>query len=246
MDCSLPLAAVLSGLHFSGILAPVTQGIPGIESISTRRAARVTQHNYDDLELGVGVLINPLSVEDRSGAGVLFHNKSPSLHRFSWPLRRYKSVEAISGSRSGYIENILLFCSLVLVLVEGDLEAGSQAMFSTDPDSTSDEAPTESMNLISPDLHTDELLYYNGATADTSSTSSEVGNSDAAKSSMEENDEDESADSEEAPSPAVAVVVVKPAPVPVQRATKSHNPSAARKRSKPSSSSKKRSRNSRP
>ncbi|XP_067282256.1 uncharacterized protein si:ch211-133n4.6 isoform X1 [Pseudorasbora parva] len=155
--------------------------------------------------------------------------------------------------------NILILCSLALVLVEADLEAaegGSQAMFATDHDSTSDEAPTESMNLVSPDLPNDELLYYNGATADASSTSAEAGNSapqvndvpkaDAAKSSMEENDEDEGPDSEEAAAAAAAAAAVKPAPVPVQqRAAKSHNASA-RKRSKPASASKKRSRNLRP
>ncbi|XP_039534429.1 uncharacterized protein si:ch211-133n4.6 isoform X2 [Pimephales promelas] len=142
--------------------------------------------------------------------------------------------------------NILILCSLVLVLVEADLEAaegGSQAMFATDHDSTSDEAPTESMNLISPDLPNDA-----------SSTSAEAGNSapqvndvpkaDAPKSSMEENDEDEGPDSDEAA--VAAAAAVKPAPVPVQqRATKSHNASA-RKRSKPVSASKKRSRNLRP
>ncbi|XP_051729715.1 uncharacterized protein si:ch211-133n4.6 isoform X3 [Ctenopharyngodon idella] len=140
--------------------------------------------------------------------------------------------------------NILILCSLALVLVEADLEAaegGSQAMFATDHDSTSDEAPTESMNLVSPDLPNDA-----------SSTSAEAGNSapqvkdvpkaDAAKSSMEENDEDEAPDSDEA----AAAAAVKPAPVPVQqRANKSHNASA-RKRSKPVSASKKRSRNLRP
>ncbi|XP_051729716.1 uncharacterized protein si:ch211-133n4.6 isoform X4 [Ctenopharyngodon idella] len=139
--------------------------------------------------------------------------------------------------------NILILCSLALVLVEADLEAaegGSQAMFATDHDSTSDEAPTESMNLVSPDLPNDA-----------SSTSAEAGNSapqvkdvpkaDAAKSSMEEND-DEAPDSDEA----AAAAAVKPAPVPVQqRANKSHNASA-RKRSKPVSASKKRSRNLRP
>ncbi|XP_048059677.1 uncharacterized protein si:ch211-133n4.6 isoform X2 [Megalobrama amblycephala] len=143
--------------------------------------------------------------------------------------------------------NILILCSLALVLVEADLEAaegGSQAMFATDHDSTSDEAPTESMNLVSPDLPNDA-----------SSTSAEAGNSapqvndvpkaDAAKSSMEENDEDEAPDSDEAA--AAAAAAVKPAPVPVQqqRANKSHNASA-RKRSKPVSASKKRSRNLRP
>ncbi|XP_067282257.1 uncharacterized protein si:ch211-133n4.6 isoform X2 [Pseudorasbora parva] len=144
--------------------------------------------------------------------------------------------------------NILILCSLALVLVEADLEAaegGSQAMFATDHDSTSDEAPTESMNLVSPDLPNDA-----------SSTSAEAGNSapqvndvpkaDAAKSSMEENDEDEGPDSEEAAAAAAAAAAVKPAPVPVQqRAAKSHNASA-RKRSKPASASKKRSRNLRP
>lgn len=146
---------------------------------------------------------------------------------------------------------ILILCSLALVLVQADLEAadgGSQAIFATDQDSTSDEAPTESMNLVSSDLPNDELLYYNGATADASSTSAETGNNspqvndvpkaDAAKSSMEDHDEDEAPDSEE-------VAVVKPAPAPVQRASKSHNASA-RKRSKPASATKKRSRNLRP
>ncbi|XP_052439195.1 uncharacterized protein si:ch211-133n4.6 [Carassius gibelio] len=140
--------------------------------------------------------------------------------------------------------NILILCSLALVLVKADLEAadgGSHAMFATDPDSTSDEAPTESMNLLSPDLPNDA-----------SSTSAEAGNSapqvkdvpkaDAAKSSMEEPDEDEAPDSEEA---AAVAAAVKPAPVPVQRATKSNNASA-RKRSKPVPASKKRSRNLRP
>uniref|UniRef100_A0A9J7YVZ3 Si:ch211-133n4.6 n=1 Tax=Cyprinus carpio carpio TaxID=630221 RepID=A0A9J7YVZ3_CYPCA len=147
--------------------------------------------------------------------------------------------------------NVLILCSLALVLVKADIEAadgGSQAMFATDPDSTSDEAPTESMNLLSPDLPNDELLY-NGATADASSTSAEAGapqvkdvpKADAAKSSMEEPEEDEAPDSEEA----AAAAAVKPAPVPVQRATKSHNASA-RKRSKPVPASKKRSRNLRP
>ncbi|XP_050993033.1 uncharacterized protein si:ch211-133n4.6 isoform X3 [Labeo rohita] len=128
--------------------------------------------------------------------------------------------------------NILILCSLALVLVKADLEAaegGSQAMFATDPDSTSDEAPTESMNLVSPDLPNAPQV-------------NDVPKADAAKSSMEEPDEDEAPDSEEA---AAAAAAVKPAPVPVQRATKSHNASA-RKRSKPVSASKKRSRNLRP
>ncbi|XP_065138867.1 uncharacterized protein [Paramisgurnus dabryanus] len=143
--------------------------------------------------------------------------------------------------------NILVLCSLALVLVEADIEAvdgGSQAMFATDQDSTSDEAPTESMNLVSPDQPNDELLHYNGANADASSAETvnnapqvnDVPKADAAKSSMEDNDEEEAPDSEE-------IASVKPAPAPVQRATKSHNASA-RKRSKPAS--KKRTRNLRP
>eukprot|EP00064_Thunnus_orientalis_P019342 superscaffoldBa00004797_g19459 len=49
--------------------------------------------------------------------------------------------------------NVVLLFSLFALLVEGDLDsndAGIQAM-STDKDSTSDEAPTESMNAVSPD-----------------------------------------------------------------------------------------------
>ncbi|KTF88850.1 hypothetical protein cypCar_00010097, partial [Cyprinus carpio] len=128
--------------------------------------------------------------------------------------------------------NVLILCSLALVLVKADIEAadgGSQAMFATDPDSTSDEAPTESMNLLSPDLPNDA-----------SSTSAEAGNS-APQVKDVPKAEDEAPDSEEA----AAAAAVKPAPVPVQRATKSHNASA-RKRSKPVPASKKRSRNLRP
>ncbi|XP_035286933.1 uncharacterized protein si:ch211-133n4.6 isoform X3 [Anguilla anguilla] len=97
--------------------------------------------------------------------------------------------------------DILLLCSLAVVLVKGDLDAdgGAQAM-STDHDSTSDEVPTESMNSISPDQPNDP-----------SSTSAEAdhsdghqpgndanGSSDVTKSSIEDHD-DESPDSDEGP-----------------------------------------------
>ncbi|KAM4631338.1 uncharacterized protein ACJ7VT_000807 isoform 3-T3 [Polymixia lowei] len=69
---------------------------------------------------------------------------------------------------------ILLLCSLGVLLVEGDLDTndGSIQTTSTDKDSTSDEAPTESMNAISPDQY--EPQYYGGP-SDTSSTSTETG-----------------------------------------------------------------------
>ncbi|KAG7316869.1 hypothetical protein KOW79_019167 [Hemibagrus wyckioides] len=51
--------------------------------------------------------------------------------------------------------NIIIFCTLAVLLAEADLDAangGLQAMSTgTDQDSTSDEAPTESMNSVSPD-----------------------------------------------------------------------------------------------
>ncbi|XP_049458579.1 nucleolar and coiled-body phosphoprotein 1 isoform X2 [Epinephelus fuscoguttatus] len=94
---------------------------------------------------------------------------------------------------------VVLLLSLSVLLVEGDFDtndAGIQAM-STDKDSTSDEAPTESMNAISPDQ------------PDTTSSSSEIADAPAASQvtapepaaataiSVEEEDEDESSDSEE-------------------------------------------------
>ncbi|XP_036949460.1 uncharacterized protein si:ch211-133n4.6 [Acanthopagrus latus] len=95
--------------------------------------------------------------------------------------------------------NVVILFSLFVLLVEGDLDsndAGIQAM-STDKDSISDEAPTESMNAVSPDQ------------PDTSSSSSETADAPAANQvtvhepaaaaaiSVEEEDEDERSDSEE-------------------------------------------------
>ncbi|MCJ8746524.1 hypothetical protein PDJAM_G00142770 [Pangasius djambal] len=74
--------------------------------------------------------------------------------------------------------NIIIFCTLAVLLAEADLDAvngGLQAMSTgTDQDSTSDEAPTESMNSVSPDQP-----------------------NDGTKSSTEEQDENESPESEE-------------------------------------------------
>ncbi|KAG5264774.1 hypothetical protein AALO_G00257890 [Alosa alosa] len=130
--------------------------------------------------------------------------------------------------------NILILCSLGVLLVKADLEAGTdpQAM-STDQDSTSDEAPTGNMNAVFPHLPNDEPQYYNGGTTDLSSTSAEAGGNgqklndvhaaDSTKTSTEEQDENESADSDEA---------VKN--VPVQHSAKSQKPAAAvGKRRKP-------------
>ncbi|KAM4631340.1 uncharacterized protein ACJ7VT_000807 isoform 5-T5 [Polymixia lowei] len=115
---------------------------------------------------------------------------------------------------------ILLLCSLGVLLVEGDLDTndGSIQTTSTDKDSTSDEAPTESMNAISPDQYEEPQYYggpsdtsststetgankepqYYGGPSDTSSTSTETGanNMVAAADSVEEEDE-ESPDSDE-------------------------------------------------
>ncbi|XP_062343102.1 uncharacterized protein si:ch211-133n4.6 [Osmerus eperlanus] len=105
--------------------------------------------------------------------------------------------------------NILIFLSLVVLLVEAELDTndgGIQAM-STDKDSTSDEAPTESMNAVSPDHPNDEPLYDNRAAADASSTSAEaapeapkpnvVNGAGAAANSVEDDDEDDDSDSDE-------------------------------------------------
>ncbi|XP_060713383.1 uncharacterized protein si:ch211-133n4.6 [Tachysurus vachellii] len=139
--------------------------------------------------------------------------------------------------------NIIIFCTLAVLLAKADLDTangGLQAMSTgTDQDSTSDEAPTESMNSVSPDQPKGEPHFYNGATADASSTSAETGQAaepqandvttaDATKSSTEERDENESPESEE---------VVKTAPV--QRPAKSQTANQ-RKRSKPVVASKKR------
>ncbi|XP_041823004.1 uncharacterized protein si:ch211-133n4.6 [Melanotaenia boesemani] len=106
--------------------------------------------------------------------------------------------------------NIVLLFSLFVLLVEGDLDsndAGIQAM-PTDKDSTSDEAPTESMNVVSRD-QPDEFQHYGGPPSDTSSSSAERPDTPApnqvtapepavaAATSVEEEDEDESNDSDE-------------------------------------------------
>ncbi|KAM9385910.1 uncharacterized protein KZ484_007512 [Pholidichthys leucotaenia] len=104
--------------------------------------------------------------------------------------------------------NIVLLFSVFLLQVKADAnEAGLQTT-STDKDSISDEAPTESMNAVIPD-QPDEPQYYGGGQAETSSSSSEMPDSPdaiqgispepvvAAVNNVEEDDEDESTDSEE-------------------------------------------------
>ncbi|XP_039676296.1 uncharacterized protein si:ch211-133n4.6 isoform X2 [Perca fluviatilis] len=104
--------------------------------------------------------------------------------------------------------NVVLLFSLFVLLVMGDLDsndAGIQAM-STDKDSTSDEAPTESMNAVSPD-QPDESQYYGGGPADMSSSSSETADAQSANqvtapepvaaAKSEEEEDDETSDSEE-------------------------------------------------
>ncbi|KAK1805292.1 hypothetical protein P4O66_019628 [Electrophorus voltai] len=103
-----------------------------------------------------------------------------------------------------------------------------------DQDSISDEAPTESMNSVSPHQPNDagstsvEAAQANGPQVN------DVTTADGTKSSTEEQDENESLESKE---------VVKAAPV--QRATKTRIASS-RKRSKPVGTSKKRTRPLRP
>ncbi|XP_035477388.2 uncharacterized protein si:ch211-133n4.6 [Scophthalmus maximus] len=77
--------------------------------------------------------------------------------------------------------NIFLVFSLFVLLVEGDLDSNDVGMqaTSTDKDSTSDEAPTESMNAISPD-QPDEAQSFGGGPADTGRSSSEIAGAPAA------------------------------------------------------------------
>ncbi|CAI5661182.1 unnamed protein product [Oreochromis niloticus] len=90
---------------------------------------------------------------------------------------------------------VLLFSlfSLLIVLVEGDIDSSDAGIHatSTDKDSTSDEAPTESINAISPD-HPDESHYYGGGPSDVSSSSSQAADKPAvaAPNSVEEEDDD--------------------------------------------------------
>ncbi|XP_047461641.1 uncharacterized protein si:ch211-133n4.6 [Mugil cephalus] len=127
----------------------------------------------------------------------------------SFILRPVSSIRDVSDLIM-LTRNLVFLVSLVL-MVEGDLDSndtGIQAM-STDKDSTSDEAPTESMNAVSPD-QPDEFQFHGGGPADTSSSSSEAADAPtanhvtapepvavAAANSVEEEDEDENADSDE-------------------------------------------------
>ncbi|XP_047240178.1 uncharacterized protein si:ch211-133n4.6 isoform X2 [Girardinichthys multiradiatus] len=94
---------------------------------------------------------------------------------------------------------VILLFSLFVLLVKGDFDTsdvGSQAI-STDKDSLSDEAPTESMNIVSPD-QTDPRIT-SSETADTPAGEQVAAPEPAAAalSSAEEEDEDEGNDSEE-------------------------------------------------
>ncbi|XP_068188698.1 uncharacterized protein si:ch211-133n4.6 [Antennarius striatus] len=107
--------------------------------------------------------------------------------------------------------NVVLLLSLFVLLVEGDMDAndtGIQTM-STDKDSTSDEAPTESLNAVSPD-QPDEPQSQGAGPSESSSSSSEITDTAAANQVTaaeppaansaeqgDDKDEDESSDSEE-------------------------------------------------
>ncbi|XP_058474432.1 uncharacterized protein si:ch211-133n4.6 isoform X2 [Solea solea] len=99
--------------------------------------------------------------------------------------------------------NVVVVLSLVVLLVEGDLDSNDvgKPAVSTDKDSTSDEAPTESMNVISAD-QPDEAQFVGGGPSDSISSSSEIVDEPAvaavaAVNSVEDDDEDESATSGE-------------------------------------------------
>ncbi|XP_058474433.1 uncharacterized protein si:ch211-133n4.6 isoform X3 [Solea solea] len=98
--------------------------------------------------------------------------------------------------------NVVVVLSLVVLLVEGDLDSNDvgKPAVSTDKDSTSDEAPTESMNVISAD-QPDEAQFVGGgpsAPAANQVTAPEPAVAAvAAVNSVEDDDEDESATSGE-------------------------------------------------
>ncbi|KAG7500721.1 hypothetical protein JOB18_027453 [Solea senegalensis] len=109
--------------------------------------------------------------------------------------------------------NVVVVLSLVVLLVEGDLDSNDvgKPAVSTDKDLTSDEAPTESMNVISAD-QPDEAQFVGGGPSDGMSSSSEIVDAPAANqvtapeaavaavaavNSVEDDDEDESATSGE-------------------------------------------------
>ncbi|KAG7500720.1 hypothetical protein JOB18_027453 [Solea senegalensis] len=99
--------------------------------------------------------------------------------------------------------NVVVVLSLVVLLVEGDLDSNDvgKPAVSTDKDLTSDEAPTESMNVISAD-QPDEAQFVGGGPSDGMSSSSEIVDEAAvaavaAVNSVEDDDEDESATSGE-------------------------------------------------
>ncbi|XP_067334643.1 uncharacterized protein si:ch211-133n4.6 isoform X4 [Channa argus] len=92
---------------------------------------------------------------------------------------------------------VFLLFSLFVLMVQGDLDSndvGIQTM-STDKDSTSDEAPTESMNAVSPE-QLEHLYHGRGPSAPAANQVTVPEPAAAATNSVEEQD-DESADSEE-------------------------------------------------
>ncbi|CAB1451518.1 unnamed protein product [Pleuronectes platessa] len=106
--------------------------------------------------------------------------------------------------------SVVLVLSLFVLLVDGDLDSNDVGIHatSTDKDSTSDEAPTQSMNAISPD-QPDEAQYVGGGPSDASSSSTETADAPAANqvtapepgtaatNSVEDTDDDKSSESEE-------------------------------------------------
>ncbi|XP_034150677.1 uncharacterized protein si:ch211-133n4.6 [Esox lucius] len=134
--------------------------------------------------------------------------------------------------------DFLILCSLAVLLVHADRNTNNDhtaQAIATDKDSTSDEAPTGSLNAISSDQPKDKSQYYKGGTADVSSTSMEVGqdakpNQVAAPgvvgNSVEEQDDIESSDE------GVKKRIVPPPPptAPQQKARKFTGPRGNRRK----------------
>nr|XP_046216782.1 uncharacterized protein si:ch211-133n4.6 [Oncorhynchus gorbuscha] len=130
--------------------------------------------------------------------------------------------------------NFLIFCSLAVLLVQADFDTNNdhaaQAM-STDKDSTSEEAPTESINAISSDQP--NAPKPNGVTGP-----------GVAANSVEDQEEDESSD-EGLKKKNVPPPPPPPTPAPQQNSGKLVGPAGGNRRKAPAPQQKRRSRPSR-
>ncbi|XP_041740831.1 treacle protein isoform X2 [Coregonus clupeaformis] len=141
--------------------------------------------------------------------------------------------------------NFLILCSLAVLLVQADLDTNNdhaaQAM-STDKDSTSEEAPTESMNAISSDQPNDVSSTSVEVRQDAPKPNGVTGPGVAAN-SVEDQEEDESSD--EGLKKRIVPPPPPPPPAPQQNSRKLVGPAGGNRRKAPAPQQKRRSRPSR-